>query len=81
MPTAATMSITNVVGSGTVAFALATEPLPDGWPKLVRHVLYPAWRAAGLAPDDVVGGVDGAVAVEVARQTRHGGERHFAGGV
>ena len=40
-PAAATMSITNVVGSGTVAFALATEPLPPGSPKLVRHVSYP----------------------------------------
>ena len=36
------MSITSVVGSGTAAFALATEPLPPGWPKWVRHALYPA---------------------------------------
>ena len=28
-----------VVGSGTVAFALATEPLPAVWPKLARQVL------------------------------------------
>jgi hypothetical protein len=32
-PAAATMSITNVAGSGTVAFALATEPLPADLPK------------------------------------------------
>ena len=30
---AVTMSITNVAGSGTVAFALAPEPLPAGSPK------------------------------------------------
>ena len=41
-PTAATMSIINVVGSGTAAFTLAPVPLPDGWPKWVRHALYPA---------------------------------------
>jgi hypothetical protein len=40
-PAAANISITNVAGSGAVAFALATEPLPPGSPKLVRHVSYP----------------------------------------
>ena len=76
------MSITNVVGSGTVAFTLAPEPLPNGWPKWVRQSCScPALAPSAFAPDDVVGGVDRAVVVEVAGQARHGGERHFAGGV
>jgi len=37
MPTAAAMNITNVVGSGTLAFALAPEPKPDGSLKLDRQ--------------------------------------------
>ena len=38
-------------------------------------------RAVGLAPDDVIGGVDGAVAGEVAGQVRRGSEGYFAGGI
>ena len=75
-------SVAGAAGSGTVAFALATEPLPDGLAEVgAPGVVAGRCSAAGLAPDDVVGGVDGAVVVEVAGQTRHGGERHFAGGV
>jgi hypothetical protein len=48
MPTAAMMSITNVAGSGTVAFAAAIESPPGGWPKLARHTLYPAGVPAVL---------------------------------
>ena len=41
----------------------------------------PGRRAVGLAPHDVVGGVDHAVVVEVAGNRRQGCERHFAGRV
>jgi hypothetical protein len=33
------ISSAKVVGSGTVAFALATEPLLPGWPKWDRQML------------------------------------------
>jgi hypothetical protein len=46
-PTAVAMSINNVVGSGTMAFAAATEPLPAVWPKFARHVL----KRAGVPSD------------------------------
>ena len=38
-PAVASISSTSAVGSGTVALALATAPLPVVWPKLARHVL------------------------------------------
>ena len=65
-PAAANISSTKVAGSGTATFALATEPLPAVWPKWAPDVVVVLRvEAAGVfAPDDVVGGVDGAVEVE-----------------
>ena len=61
------MSSTKVAGSGTVAFGLAPAPLP-GWPKLLCQSWISSRYAIHLAPKDYVGGIDGAVVVEIARQ-------------
>ena len=63
-PAAARTSNTNVAGSGTAFATVWSHSRPFGRSWSARCCT--RWRAVGFSPDDVVGGVDGAVEVEVA---------------